>query len=191
LKVLRICFALAYPFLVYVAVTRWSARGAGLVILACSLAALSTTLQADQRAHLKCALLPLLPALLLSCLTVLVDDERFLLATPVLANLALFAAFLASLWPGRVSMIERFARTVHAGRKDLDQARQEHCRQVTRVWCGVFLFNAVACALLGLYAPIGWWAAYTGFIAYLLMGSLIAAEWWLRRRRFPLRPESP
>jgi uncharacterized membrane protein len=55
------------------------------------------------------------------------------------------------------------------------------------VWCAFFVVNGSAAAALAAWAPLSWWAAYTGLVAYLLMGILFVGELVLRKLRFPVR----
>ena len=112
----------------------------------------------------------------------LFDDQRFVLAMPVLVNLGLLLTFGTSL--RGVPMIERFAR-MHVQGEELSEARVAHCRQATWAWAVFFALNAAVAAALGwdpAYTRI--WAAYNGGIAYALMGLLFAGEYMLRRYRF-------
>ena len=125
----------------------------------------------------------LLPAtLVLSCSALgwFVKDPRFLLCLPTLINAALFVSFGQSLWTA-MPLVERFARLSHA---DLGAAEVRYCRQVTKLWCGFFVFNGATAAALAWAAPLAWWATYTGLLAYLLMGLLMAGEYVVRKQRF-------
>ena len=44
--------------------------------------------------------------------------------------------------------------------------------------------NGGLAAILAVAAPLEVWTAYTGLVAYGLMGVLFAVEWTLRRLRF-------
>ena len=44
------------------------------------------------------------------------------------------------------------------------------------------LTNGLLVVALNLWAPLSWWALYTGLISYLLMGLLFAGEWLVRQR---------
>ena len=182
MRPVRFILAVLYPLMVYIAVTRWSARMAGIVVVLGGLFTLLTNLTGRQGKEPLRMALPLLPAILLGTTTAFLNDERFLLVAPVIASLFFFAVFAMSLRPGEESMIEQFALAI---RGSLDDARRRHCREVTAVWCAFFLLNAVVAALLASYAPLGWWAAYTGGLAYVAIGAVFAWDFWLRRRRFP------
>jgi uncharacterized membrane protein len=67
---------------------------------------------------------------------------------------------------------------------ELTEAKRAHCRQVTIAWCVFFAFNGALAAVLAFAAPLSWWAAYSGGIAYVLMGMMFAGEYGLRKLRF-------
>lgn len=168
-----------YPLAVYVGLTRYSMRDASLVLGALVLVGVLLRLPGRSRR----ALLPVL-ALPLSILgligtSVLLDDPRFVLALPVLINLALLAQFALSL--RGVPLVERFARLTETS---LSDAQIAYCRTVTKVWCGFFVVNGATAGLLALMAPLAWWALYTGILSYVLMGTLFTIEYVVRKARF-------
>ena len=55
---------------------------------------------------------------------------------------------------------------------------------VTWVWCGFFLLNGLTALALAIHASLAVWALYTGFLSYLLMGTLFALEFLVRTWRF-------
>jgi uncharacterized membrane protein len=57
-----------------------------------------------------------------------------------------------------------------------------YTRKVTQVWAGFFLANGLFTVSLIVYAPLSWWALYTGLISYALIGLLFAVEWLVRQR---------
>ncbi len=81
-------------------------------------------------------------------------------------------------------LVERFARLQKPA---LSAEEIVYCRHVTQVWCLFFIFNGSAALALTLYGSIKWWAFYNGFISYLLVGALFAAEYLYRHWRF--RPD--
>ncbi|HSC84093.1 MAG TPA: hypothetical protein VLC30_10800 [Pseudomonas sp.] len=97
---------------------------------------------------------------------------------PVLLNLMLLALFGLSLKFGP-PLVERLARLREP---ELPEHAVRYTRQVTGVWAGFFLCNALVVTALILWAPLSWWTLYTGLIAYGLMGLLFAAEWLIRQR---------
>lgn len=105
-----------------------------------------------------------------------VDSTAWLRAYPVLINAMLFAVFAASLRRGP-PVIERLARLRHP---DLPPEGIRYTRRLTQIWAGFFVANGATAAILALWAPWGWWTAYNGGIAYVLIGLLMAGEWLLR-----------
>ncbi|HCQ3818278.1 TPA: hypothetical protein OKD99_004577, partial [Escherichia coli] len=55
-------------------------------------------------------------------------------------------------------------------------------RRVTQIWCGFFIINGGIALFTALYADMSLWTAWNGMIAYLLMGTLMAGEWLVRRQ---------
>lgn len=171
---------LAYPVFVYLALRVASPRVVALgtlVLLALRLAFIAPArFAATARAFAPAGI-----ALGLASLVSLVwNDPRSLLLAPTLASLGLLAAF-ASSFLARETTIERLARA-QVGELDADERR--YCRRVTGLWCGFFSANAAVSAALALAATREAWALYTGFIAYLLVGALFAAEYLYRHWRF-------
>lgn len=169
----------AFPLLVFAGVSRLGARTTALLLFALLLPGILRA-AARGRDRLRSALvLPLSTAALLAVAAAL-DDGRFMLAYPVLVNAALLLQFGLSL-RGERSLVETFARLRVS---DLSDAERRYCRSVTIVWCAFFVLNGTAAALLAALAPRAWWAAYTGAIAYALVGALFAAEYVVRKARF-------
>ena len=80
-------------------------------------------------------------------------------------------------------MIERFARLQT---DDLNADQLRWCRMWTVIWCAFFVVNG-SIALVLSWAPLVWWAAYNGGLAYGLIGLLLGTEYLLRKRRFGKR----
>ena len=117
--------------------------------------------------------------LLLFCVLLFICDSPQLLQWyPVLVNLLLLTIFTISLHTG-MPVIERLARLREP---DLPLHAIAYTRQVTQVWAGFFVLNALVAAALTLWAPLSWWMLYNGFIAYILIGLLFAIEWLVRQR---------
>jgi len=110
------------------------------------------------------------------------DSSGFILAVPIAINTLMLSAFGSTLRRGVTPMVERFARLQVP---DLDEEQRAWCRLWTRLWCAFFAVNGAVAGLLAVFAPLDWWAFYNGLLAYLLVGAMFAAEWTLRRRRFP------
>jgi len=170
---------LMYPVAVYFGLTRWSVRevAAILVVFFVPLAAWRWSRSSGHLGRAGVALPLGVAALLITGL--LVDDQRYVLAMPVLINAWLFVAFGASL--SRVTMIERFARLQS---QELSTRQVRYCRQVTRIWTAFFFLNGVVTGLLAVFASVRWWAFHTGLIAYVLIGMLGGTEFLVRRYLF-------
>ncbi|MDX2019515.1 MAG: hypothetical protein SF187_04690 [Deltaproteobacteria bacterium] len=173
--------ALAYPAFVYVGLTRFGlTRAVWLVVIVAAVLAAARALSPGRR---RVALL-LAPPLTMAGLAVLgawTKQPRLLLATPTLINGSFLLTFGVTLRPGAQPIVERFARMLDPG---LTEAEAAYCRQVTKLWCWFFVLNGTAAAVLAVGAPLSWWALYTGLLAYVLMGLLMAGEYVVRKRRF-------
>jgi len=108
------------------------------------------------------------------------NDALGLLLAPALFNLALLVVFAAS-FARAETVVEALAR---AQVGDLSDEERSYCRRVNAVWCVFFAANGTVCAVLALDASRESWALYTGVIAYLALGALVAAEYVYRHWRF-------
>ncbi|MES2821716.1 MAG: hypothetical protein V4812_22310 [Pseudomonadota bacterium] len=163
---------LLYPFAVYFGREQLSPRTFALLLGALWLA---RALSAPRRpgSHWMSV------AALAFCLLLGLADEPALLRWyPVLVSLMLLGLFGLSLRFGP-PLVERLARLREP---QLPAVAVRYTRQVTWVWCGFFLGNALIASALTLWAPLAWWTLYTGVIAYALMGLLFAGEWLVRQR---------
>ena len=171
---------LAYPVLVYFALQFASARTVALLtllLLGLRLAFLAPArLAANARAFAPAGI-----ALgLASLLSLVWNDPRSLLLAPSLASLGLLAAFASSFLSAETT-VERLAR---AQVGELDSEERRYCRRVTALWCAFFVANGAVAAVLAFAGSREAWAVYTGFVAYLLVGALFAAEYLYRHWRF-------
>jgi uncharacterized membrane protein len=125
--------------------------------------------------------------------------------TPVVINTGLALLFGSTLRHGRVPLIARIVRLLHAPEGVPDPAVWDYARQVTVWWVVLFVFNATAClvlallaepggllALAGVHPPItvaAWlWSFHANVGCYLLVGLLFLIEYTVRCRRFPWQP---
>lgn len=97
---------------------------------------------------------------------------------PVLVNVALLAAFGASL-ATPVSAIERMARL---SGQEFPAVASAYMRTVTQVWCGFFVANGALALGTALWASEAVWSLYTGLVSYILMGVLFGGEYLVRLR---------
>jgi len=180
--VLTTILVVTYPLAIWYGLTHVSARTVSLWVLALIVPGALYRFRAARREDLFAVLrIPVLVAVVVGC-GALLDDRRFVLATPVLISLVLMVSFAASL--RGTTVIERFAR-MQAGDAGLSEAQVRHCRQVTWAWVAFFCLNGTVAAMLSTdEAWVGAWAAYNGGIAYALMGVMFVGEYLLRRYRF-------
>lgn len=106
------------------------------------------------------------------------NDLMTLRFYPALINLGLLAVFAASLY-FPPPLIERLARLQHP---DLPSKAVLYTRRVTQIWCGFFLLNGMLALATALWCSFSCWSLYNGLIAYVLMGLLMAVEYWVRVR---------
>ena len=180
LSVVNTGLVIAYPLAVYYGLTHFGPRQLGLLLLLLLLPGLVMKAREAPREDLWPVLRVPLTIFAVVGFGALLDDQRFFLALPVLVNLLLLAHFAGSL-RGPVSLVERMARLQEA---ELPPGGPAYCRRVTKVWCAFFVVNAALAAALAVYAPLPWWAIYTGLIAYLLMGLLFTVEFIVRKMTF-------
>lgn len=174
---LGIAMAVAYPVFVYVGLTHLRARAVALVMLVGALAFAALRVRGQ---HVRALLGVPIAVCALLAVGALLDDARLVLALPVLVNAVLLATFGASL-RGKTPMVERFARLQ---KPQLSAAEVRHCRSVTIVWCVFFVANGAIAGALAIWAPLSWWALWTGALSYVAMATLFGGEWLVRRARF-------
>jgi len=97
---------------------------------------------------------------------------------PVMVNLGFLGLFAGSLvFPPPI--VERMARIQDP---DLSPRGVAYTYKVTWVWIVFFILNGSIAALTAIWGSDEIWVLYNGFIAYLLIGILVAGEWLIRRR---------
>ena len=118
----------------------------------------------------------ILPALLVVwALYFLKAKVWFRLYPAVMVALAL-TFFSVSLF--RTPLVEVFARKMGEA---LDAKGVAYCRRVTRIWV-VFLSVHLVVTVATVFMSREVWVFYNGFLAYLLMGSLLLGERVYRRK---------
>jgi uncharacterized membrane protein len=179
----RVALALGYPIAIYAALLWFEPR-----IVAAALVAFLLLRQRGRAAEgllqqgVSWAPRAILAGMLLLCVAALVaNDETLVRLYPAAVSIALLTVFALSLvYPP--SVIERLARLRHP---ELPPEAVRYTRTVTIVWCVFFVLNTAIAAWTAIYASRETWAVYTGFIAYIAMGTLFAVEWLYRRWQFP------
>ncbi|MDO5102362.1 MAG: hypothetical protein Q4D91_05605 [Lautropia sp.] len=176
-QTLAILLSMLYPFLWY-----WGRDHGHFGMLAAVMGAvwaIRGLLQRDQGQRLVSALLA---AFFLSAWLLQRPDAMYWY--PVLVNVLMLSLFAGSLVRGP-SIVERLARLQHP---ELPEAGVRYTRRVTQIWCLFFVINGSITLALTLMQQWDAWALYTGIIAYLLMGALLAGEWLWRRHLPALKP---
>ena len=131
----------------------------------------------------------LLISLFILIATLLFRTSVSLKLYPVIVNSVLLVVFLWSLF-SPPTVIERIARKTDP---NLNESGVCYTRGVTQVWCVFFLCNGMV-SLVTVLMSDEVWALYNGLIAYLIMGTLFAAEFIVRRiyknRQYEKQPSS-
>lgn len=114
-------------------------------------------------------------------LFVVLGSEWLTLYYPALVNATLLALWLYS-WLHPPTIIERLAPRDHVA----VPRKRRYMRRLTLAWCGVFAFNLVMALVTARLADLGWWVAWNGLGAYVLVGLFAGGEyafrkWWRER----------
>ena len=96
---------------------------------------------------------------------------------PVLVSLAFFAFFAFSL--KNEAVITKIARLKEP---DLDEKGVVYTRNLTKIWCAFFVFNAAISLALALMEDKLYWSVYSGAVSYALVGALFFGEILFRKR---------
>ena len=176
IKLVVIVLIILYPFSIYFGLSYFSPAQLGIFLLA--VFALRVAVAGRQAPHRTWQLMAtLVIGGVLAAMTWLFNSEQYLLWYPVGLSSVFFIIFIASLI-SPPSMIERIARIREP---ELDAAGVEYTRKVTVIWSVFFLVNAMIATWTVLIDNIRIWTLYNGLLAYLAMGTLFAAEFFVRR----------
>ncbi len=117
-----------------------------------------------------------------------VSGERvFLLLVPACVQVALARMFWRSVRDG-ASIFERVAFGIQPYAPDFIRP---YCRRSTSVWAGLFLANALVIAALALFGPLAWWRSFSGWIVWVAMAALAAADYVVRKLYFRIYFDRP
>ncbi|MDR2702076.1 MAG: AMP-binding protein [Spirochaetaceae bacterium] len=127
----------------------------------------------------------------LGVLCLIINSAIILKFYPLLMNVLFLAAFGSTLF-SPPSMIFRFAALQDkAIRGSLNEKRiAAYCRKVTVVWCGFFICNGSMAAWTIFSGSDALWSVYNGFISYILIGTLFAGEFIVRKMIQKKMPKS-
>lgn len=180
MAIVQVLLGIAYPLLIFLSLSWLEPREVALVVLALAGLRLVTARLGKAISFVKEVWIPVASVGVVAMGTAIWNDPMGLLIAPSLINLALLVSFGGSLWAER-PMVERFARLQI---DDLSEAEMRYCRNVTKVWCGFFVTNGSIALYLALAGNLETWTIFTGFISYLLIGTLFGAEYVYRHWRF-------
>jgi uncharacterized membrane protein len=114
----------------------------------------------------------------------LTENVLILQFYPTFVNLGLLSAFGATLiYPP--TMVQRFAMS--AGMV-VNRRSIAYTRAVTVLWCVFFALNAVVSGIITIEGSMRTWTIYNGFLSYLIVGIIFAAE-YLFRQFYMRRPD--
>lgn len=176
-RALQLLGWLAYPLLIYFGLQVLQPR-----VMALLLAAILVLRRHDDMRRLMAGL-SRLDRTILACLlalaglTALSNSELLLRLYPAAISGGVTLLFAMSLRQAP-SMIERFARLREP---HLPPAGVRYTRRVTQTWCAFLAANSLVALYTALFASRQVWSLYNGLIAYLLMGTLFAGEWLVRK----------
>lgn len=171
-KIGTLVLTLGYPFIVY-----WGLQSFNAVLLLPLLAIVLVLrwIAGEQSSDRKVILASAVGVVLIVIIWGIQQGLKFY---PVLVNFSMLVIFGSSLY-ARQSVVEKLARIKEP---DLPAHAVAYTRNVTRVWCAFFVLNGAVSAATAIWGSEQTWMLYNGFIAYILIGVLMAAEWMVRQR---------
>ena len=173
LSALLILIGIVYPFIVYFGLMAFSPLVVGIALLAFLLLRLIVSCQ--RKRHLSEIIL-LGGVFVIIALLLVTNNLLAVQAYPIIMSLSFAVLFgYSMLFPPTI--IERIARL---RKPNLQKSAVIYTRKVTCAWVMFFLLNASISSWTVLYANLAIWTLYNGFIAYMLMGLMFAAEYLIR-----------
>jgi uncharacterized membrane protein len=171
--------ALGYPLLAHLAVVFDDARLEWLALVWLLVIALAGALKARRVwawATLGAG------ACVLYWLVVVAHGRYALYVPPALIPAALFLLFARSLRPGSTPLISGIA-TIMRG-EPLPPPLVVYTRQVTVLWCGVFVVMFASAVALAIWASPEVWSLMTNVVHYVALGAVFVAEFAYRKVRY-------
>ena len=173
-----------YPLLMYVTESRLGVRWMAVGVIAVCVLRLAVSRIGAPSAAARAALggrelmLICCGAVTLALVSIWRGSSNAMLYYPVLVNAVLLAAFAGSLF-FRPTIVERIARLRDS---DLPPQAIPYLRRVTAAWCVFFVGNGAIALYTATAASFETWVLYNGLIAYILIGSMFAGEFFIRVR---------
>ena len=175
LVVLCGCGLLAYPFLIYLGV-KFNLLKVLLPALAVLFIVKIIYLRDFKGIKTLFAAVSALCATGICLIAFMADSERIALYYPVCVNALLFFIFGGSLFSDR-PVITRIALLYD---KKLPAYVLRYTRIVTIVWVFFFMANGAMAFITAQFYTVEIWTLYNGFIAYILIGTLVGCEYLVR-----------
>ncbi len=172
LKAVVIVLSLCYPFIIYWGLQQYDAR----ILLPILLVLLSLRWLLGDEYYERRIIIATLVGLIVITLTY--GSQLGLKFYPVMMNLGFLILFGSSVI-SPPTFVEHLARIKEP---DLPPEAVSYTRKVTLVWCVFFFINGAIAAFTALYCTEKVWLLYNGFIAYILIGSLVCGELIVRQR---------
>lgn len=97
--------------------------------------------------------------------------SNFAFFYPSAVNLALFGLFASSL--KSEAIITKFAKLQNP---HLDSRGVIYTRNLTKIWCAIFIFNGAVAAILAILENKIYWSVFSGIVAYIIVGGLLGGE---------------
>lgn len=169
-KVLALIATLCYPFVIWLGLQHF-----GLAFLALFLLIIAAIRLYSHRDQISFIIFVI--AAILSALSIWQNHLLPLKLYPVIMNLMMLGLFVNSLFQ-KETIIEKFARLKEP---NLPPKAIAYIRNLTKIWSVFFFFNGSVALYTALETSEKIWALYNGFIAYLLIGTLMGGEWLYRR----------
>jgi uncharacterized membrane protein len=170
-KTIGVLALMAYPFVVYFGLGRFSPR-----IIVAGIAALLTLRMVFSSEQGLRRRLPYIAGAFALIILATASPMVGLKAYPIVISLTFGVVFAYSLLRPP-TIIEEMVRL---RRPDLPSHVTAYLRNVTIVWLVFFMINASISAATAFSGSIKLWTLYNGFITYLIMGGLLTGEFLLR-----------
>jgi uncharacterized membrane protein len=168
-----------YPVLIYLGIRYLSVGSLGGVLIALFALRLATSRgvagfrPSDAQLAVASAV-----GIALAVVSMLQQRADAMLYYPVLVNGGLLAVFVASLFRPP-TVIERIARLKEGA---LSAGAVAYTRRVTIAWSVFFACNGAIAFATARWASLSTWTFYNGAVSYVLIGTMFAAEWIVRKR---------
>ena len=166
---------LAYPFVVYLGLSRWGVSAVAGVLGVLFLIRLIVGGNAKLKHTKVIFYLSGSVGLVLVLLITVFRQAGWFFYYPCMVNMLMFFYFSGSLYQEQ-TVIERLARLREP---ILPESGVRYTRTVTKVWCAFFMVNG-AIAFVTCFQSLEIWTLYNGLISYLLIAILFVSEFLMR-----------